>query len=74
MLQAAAAKTRVYDVLITGGVASSELLRQLLTERRAKARAPLNLHFGRQDLSGDNAVGVALIGVNRYMRSQGTEP
>ena len=68
MLAAAAEKTGVYDMLIAGGVASSRLLRDLLLERNKKRRLGLRLHFGRPEFSGDNAVGVALIGLEKYRK------
>ena len=46
--------------LICGGVASSALLRKLIAER-----FPGELYFGKPELSGDNAVGVALLGADR---------
>lgn len=46
--------------LVCGGVASSALLRTLL-----KKRFSGELHFGKPELSRDNAVGVALIGADR---------
>ncbi|MDR0840946.1 MAG: O-sialoglycoprotein endopeptidase [Christensenellaceae bacterium] len=46
-------------VLLAGGVASSELLRRLLRERLAQHE--IELHFALPELSGDNAVGVALL-------------
>ncbi len=65
MLQAGAEKTGIRSALVTGGVAASALLRQLLAERRRKARNCPEIVFGRPEMSGDNAVGVALIGVKR---------
>ena len=47
-------------VLVCGGVASSGLLRVML-----KKRFSGKLLFGKPELSSDNAVGVALIGVDR---------
>jgi len=49
--------------LVTGGVASSPLFRQLLEERLRKNRTSVQVVFGAPELSGDNAVGVALIGL-----------
>ena len=65
LVQSAAEKTNVQDVLIAGGVASSGLLRNMLNERNEKRRTGLKLYFGRPEFSGDNAVGVALIGLER---------
>lgn len=65
LLLAAARKTGVRETLLAGGVISSARLRALLTERCARRELPLSLHFGRPELSGDNAVGVALLGAER---------
>ena len=66
MLRAGAAATGIRRALITGGVAASALLRQMLEERRAKTRGCPEIAFGKPEMSGDNAVGVALIGVKQY--------
>ena len=68
LIAAAAEETNVKDVLIAGGVASSRLLRSMLLERSEKRRLGLRLHFGRPEFSGDNAVGVALIGLEKYRK------
>ena len=68
LIAAAAEATGVRDALIAGGVASSALLRELLTERNEKRRAGLRLYFGRPEYSGDNAVGVALIGLDQLQK------
>lgn len=65
MLKAGAEETGFSKALVTGGVASSPLLRQLLVERRRKTKGCPELVFGKPELSGDNAVGVALIGVGK---------
>ena len=65
LVQAAAENSGVKDVLIAGGVASSSLLRHMLMERNEKRRTGLTLYFGRPEFSGDNAVGVALIGLEK---------
>ena len=70
LVQAAAEKSGVRDALIAGGVASSRLLRDLLAERNEKRRTGLKLSFGRPDLSGDNAVGAALIGLENMRRTE----
>lgn len=53
----AAETTDCRDVLLSGGVASSLLLRDLLLKRCAP---DLRLHYGLPALSSDNAVGVAI--------------
>ena len=63
MLKAGAAQTGQTRALVTGGVASSPLLRQMLKERKNRTRGCPELIFGKPERSGDNAVGVALIGV-----------
>ncbi|MBR3015954.1 MAG: O-sialoglycoprotein endopeptidase [Clostridia bacterium] len=70
LLTAAAESTGLKDLLIAGGVASSQLLRNLLLERNEKRRTRLNFYFGRPEFSGDNAVGVALIGLNKLTKAK----
>lgn len=61
-IAAACEQTRCRQALLAGGVASSALLRHLMQERAKKLRLPCTLRFARPELSGDNAVGVALLG------------
>ena len=65
MLKAGARNTGLDRALVTGGVASSPLLRQLLEERRRKMPGCPETVFGRPERSGDNAVGVALLGAEK---------
>ncbi len=65
MLENAARATGARQALLFGGVMSSLRLRSLCLTRREKRRIPLELYFGKPELSGDNAVGVALIGHER---------
>ena len=65
MLDHAAKETGVSQALLFGGVMSSRRMRRLCLERVARRRIPLSLYFGRPEYSGDNAVGVALIGLER---------
>ena len=53
------------SALVAGGVASSPLFRELLAKRMRKLDETINLYFGHPDYSGDNAVGVALIGLDQ---------
>ena len=69
MLRAGAKETGFSKALVTGGVASSPLLRQLLTERQRKNSGCPEMAFGKPEWSGDNAVGVALIGRKLYTSS-----
>ncbi len=65
LLCASADATGEKTVLLAGGVISSARLREMLISRNEKRRLGLSLHFGRPELSGDNAVGVALLGAER---------
>ena len=65
MLCKAAEKTGVKDVLLTGGVASSQLLRDQMREINRKRRMGLQLYFGQRQYAGDNAAGVALLGMDQ---------
>ena len=62
LVTAAADRTGIRQALIAGGVASSPLLRGMVRVRTARAMPDMSLYFGRPEYSGDNAVGIALIG------------
>lgn len=70
-IEAACERTLCRQALLAGGVASSLLLRELLTARAKKRRLNCQLCFARPELSGDNAVGVALLGVEMYRQIKG---
>lgn len=70
LLCAGARKTGLKQALITGGVASSGLLRRMLQERCSRVRDCPGFVFGKAEMSGDNAVGAALIGID-YLKSGG---
>ncbi len=70
LILGAAARTGIGQALVAGGVASSALLRELLTARVRKARPDFRLCFGRSEYSGDNAVGAALIGAEKWRQRQ----
>ena len=70
MLKAGARETGFSKALVTGGVASSPLLRQMLEERRKKMSGCPEMVFGKPEQSGDNAVGVALIGAGKIYNSE----
>lgn len=70
-IEAACERTLCRQALLAGGVASSLLLRELLTARAKKRRLNCRLCFARPELSGDNAVGVALLGVEMYRQIKG---
>ena len=63
MLCAGAEKTGIRQALVTGGVASSSLFRTMLLNRLDGKRHAPETVFGQPEMSGDNAVGVALIGL-----------
>ena len=66
MIEAACEKTGARQALLAGGVASSTLLRDMLLLRAKKRRLACKLCFARPELSGDNAVGVALMGARIF--------
>ena len=66
MIAAASEQTGAKQALLAGGVASSTLLKGMLLERARKTRLGCRLCFARPELSGDNAVGVALLGAGAY--------
>lgn len=70
LLSSSAERTGVSDVLLAGGVSSSGLLREMLLERNRKRRLGLRLYFGRPEFSGDNAVGAALIGLEKHLEEE----
>ena len=64
LLCAGAEATGFRKALVTGGVASSGLFRDMLARRISDKRNAPYLVFGKPEMSGDNAVGVALIGLD----------
>ena len=66
MIENACDATGARQALLAGGVASSTLLRGMLNARAKKRRLNCRLHYAHPELSGDNAVGVALLGAERY--------
>ena len=70
MVQAGMEETGLSSALLAGGVASSALLRQLIAKRIQKRHLHMRVCFARAEYSGDNAVGVALIGCERYRQSR----
>ncbi len=73
MLCAGAEKTGLRQALVTGGVASSALFREMLRGRMNGKRQAPQIVFGRPEMSGDNAVGVALIGWKKVRETDGSE-
>jgi len=56
------------DILLVGGVASSNLLRQSLISRLKRRNANIRLYFAEPSVSKDSAVGTALLGLKKYKR------
>ena len=69
-IEAASEKTGCRQALLAGGVASSTLLREMLEKRAKKRRLNCRLCFARPELSGDNAVGVALLGAGMFRENK----
>ena len=70
MLYAAAKQTGVSQALLVGGVTSSSLLRALIPKRLGKLGSTLDIRFGKPEYSADNAAGVALLGMRRYLATR----
>ena len=70
MLIAGYRKTGMQKALVTGGIASSRLFRKMLAERMNGKREVPKVVFGQPEMSGDNAVGVALIGLKSVIDVQ----
>lgn len=68
MMETAIHETGLHQVLLAGGVASSTLFRTLVQERNRKMRLGAELSFARPELSGDNAVGIALLGAEAFKK------
>ncbi|MDO4482120.1 MAG: hypothetical protein Q4C14_05260 [Bacillota bacterium] len=55
--------TGILPVIAAGGVASSRFIREMLSEDE-------KLYFGSPELSSDNAVGTAILGMKRYLANE----
>ena len=66
LLRAAGERYGELPALLSGGVSGSGLLRELLA-----ARTGNELYYAKAGLSGDNAVGAALLGLDRVGRNAG---
>lgn len=69
-IEAACEMTGCRQALLAGGVASSTLLHEMLEKRAKKRRLNCRLCFARPELSGDNAVGVALLGAGMFRENK----
>ena len=56
----AAEKTGIRDIIMSGGVSSSQYMRRIVSEEMEKE--DVIVYFDETDLSSDNAVGIALLG------------
>ena len=65
-IEAACEQTGCRQALLAGGVASSTLLHAMINKRAQKRGLRCRICFARPELSGDNAVGVALLGAQAY--------
>ena len=69
MIAAACRETDTAQALAVGGVASSGLFRSLLAERLLHQNRDIDLRFGRPEYSGDNAAGIAWLGMRRWLEN-----
>lgn len=66
--EAACEETSIYKVMFTGGVASSKYISGILKQhfgesgKSGNSNSGISIEFGKQTLSQDNAVGIALLG------------
>lgn len=67
----AAAKYKIQAVLLVGGVASSMLIREILTAEGPGAG--IDFCFGVPELSSDNAVGIGLIGFDHFRKEKSND-
>lgn len=58
------------EVLIVGGVAQNQYIRDHLLKRLQHPRVGARLYFAKKEYSGDNAFGVANIGLNQFLSLQ----
>ena len=68
LLTNAAKETGLRNVLLAGGVVSSPRFRKMLLERIRRNHSPIHAYFARPEYSGDNAVGVAMLGREQYLK------
>lgn len=73
LIDRACAQEGLCRVLMAGGVAASPLLRRMLAERLRRLDCRAELFWSRPELSGDNAVGAALIGYEEMQRRKANE-
>lgn len=66
LLSAVRQSTADLPLLITGGVASSQLFQEMIKTRAKKRRISTPLIFSQTQYAGDNAAGVAMNGLEQY--------
>ena len=59
-------RSDIRNILMVGGVSSNRIIRQHLESRLNRVDRSLKLFFAHPSLSRDNAVGVALLGLEKY--------
>ncbi len=62
-------KWAVKEVLLAGGVASSKLFKRMLTGYLQKRAKNIKVHFSKPEYAGDNAVGVAMVGKETFLKT-----
>ncbi len=68
-LKKAVEETGLGSVLVVGGVSANRFIRERLAARLSGRVKHIRLYFASPELSSDNAVGVALIGMSRFMQN-----
>jgi len=66
VIRKAVLETGLREVLIVGGVAANRCIRERLGERLQHKAVGARVYFASRELSGDNAAGVALLGMSRF--------
>lgn len=71
MIAAACGQTDAQQVLLVGGVASSQILREQIPRRFQKLGCDAETVFGKREYAADNAAGIARYGMRKYLESEG---
>ncbi len=66
VLRKAVSETGLKEVLVIGGVSANRYIRKRLGERLQHRAVGARVYFASPELSGDNAVGTALLGMSRF--------
>lgn len=62
--------TGINNVLVVGGVSSSNIIRKKLSDKLKNRNPDIKLFFADPELSTDNAEGIALLGVKKYIHDK----